>query len=296
MPERLAALALALCLLTGCSAPAAQPTAPPEETVVALEPLTTEHSRPAGYTSVPLYIDGLLCARAYEHDGCTYLPIRALCDFCGLKLSQEAEADSFFLRIESTAVRGEADRPYYTAGGRYVWAPAGWLWFEGDLYLPQNACEKLLTVSAAREADRVTVSTAGMRVLTGSSDYYALNFPTDDVYWLSHIINAESKFEPLEGQIGVGNVVLNRLESPDFPGSVFEVIYDTEHTIQFEPIALGSIREDPTEQSVIAAYLCLEGANTVGDSLYFVNPAFGSWWFDSYLEQTAEIGHHRFYR
>ena len=102
-------------------------------------------------------------------------------------------------------------------------------------------------------------------------------------------------YEPLEGQIGVGNVVMNRVNDPRFPGNVFSVIYDTEHTIQFEPIALGGIREDPTEQAQLAAWLVLEGANTVGDSLYFVNPAYGSWWFDSALQLVTAIGNHNFY-
>lgn len=296
MPERLAALALTLCLLTGCAAPAAQPVSPPAEEPAALEPLSAESARPEHYASLPLYIDGLLCARAYECDGCAFLPVRALCDFFDLDMSQSADEESFLLRIGTLTVRGETVTPYYTAAGRYVWAPEGWLWFNDELYLPGAACEKLFHITVEQGEDRANVSGAGMRLLTGGTDFYELNFPSDDVYWLSHIISAEARFEPLEGQIGVGNVVLNRVESPDFPDSVFEVIYDTEHTIQFEPIALGGIREEPGEQAVIAAYLCLEGANTVADSLYFVNPAYGSGWFDAYLEQTAVIGNHNFYR
>ena len=88
---------------------------------------------------------------------------------------------------------------------------------------------------------------------------------------------------------------MNRVRDPRFPGDVFGVIYDTEHTIQFEPIALGGIREEPGEQAMIAACLVLEGADTVGDSLYFVNPASGSGWFDANLELVAVIGNHNFY-
>ena len=46
---------------------------------------------------------------------------------------------------------------------------------------------------------------------------------------------------------------------------------------------------------MIASYLVLEGANVVGDCLYFVNPAYGSAWFDNTLELRATIGHHNFY-
>ena len=47
-----------------------------------------------------------------------------------------------------------------------------------------------------------------------------------DVYWLSHIINAEAGNQPMDGQIAVGNVVLNRVADERFPNSVKEVVFD----------------------------------------------------------------------
>ena len=149
-----------------------------------------------------------------------------------------------------------------------------------------------VSVSAAR----LELSTDKLAVISGGANYYELNYDAELLYWLPQIINAEAKFEPLAGQIGVGNVVMNRLSSPDFPDTIFEVIYDTEHTIQFEPISTGGIFMEPTEQATIAAYLCLEGCSTVGDCLYFVNPDYGSGWFDSSLELVETIGHHNFYK
>ena len=172
----------------------------------------------------------------------------------------------------------------------------GWRIREGELCLPLGALCKLFSLEAARQEDgSLALSTEHAALLSAGADWYELNFPADDVYWLSHIIAAEARFEPLDGQIGVGNVVMNRVRDPRFPGDVFGVIYDTEHTIQFEPIALGGIREEPGEQAMIAACLVLEGADTVGDSLYFVNPASGSGWFDANLELVAVIGNHNFY-
>jgi spore germination cell wall hydrolase CwlJ-like protein len=39
----------------------------------------------------------------------------------------------------------------------------------------------------------------------------------------------------------------------------------------------------------------MDGYNTVGDSLYFVNPSYGSAWFDSTLKFNLAIGDHNFY-
>ncbi len=101
-------------------------------------------------------------------------------------------------------------------------------------------------------------------ILSGEQAYQA-----DVVYWLSRIIYAESGNQPLDGKIAVGNVVLNRVASPRFPNSVYEVIFQRN---QFTPAANGSINRTPSAESVVAAKLCLDGANTAGSALYFVNP------------------------
>ena len=95
----------------------------------------------------------------------------------------------------------------------------------------------------------------------------------DKLYWLSRIISAESRGEPLEGQIAVGNVVLNRVDSPDFPDTIYGVIFDDRWGGQFTPVRNGTIYQEPTEQSIQAAKLCLEGVNVAKDSLYFLAPA-----------------------
>ena len=57
----------------------------------------------------------------------------------------------------------------------------------------------------------------GAAVTSAESSYDAV-----DLYWLSHVIYAESGAESMEGQIAVGNVVLNRVASSEFrfPGGL----------------------------------------------------------------------------
>lgn len=117
----------------------------------------------------------------------------------------------------------------------------------------------------------IQITSGSGPILSGEQAYQA-----DVVYWLSRIIYAESGNQPLDGKIAVGNVVLNRVASPRFPNSVYEVIFQRN---QFTPAANGSINRTPSAESVVAAKLCLDGANTAGSALYFVNPtvAPGSW-------------------
>lgn len=251
-----------------------------------------------GAQSVPVYIDGLLSARAYVSAEAVFLPPEAVCAAARLSMSWSEDNGTLTLSVPGAVLTGHKDDGYFEADGRYIYAPDGWL-VKGDvLYLPSDAVERLfgVKINVSEKRDRLELSTDKLAVISGGANYYELNYDAELLYWLPQIINAEAKFEPLAGQIGVGNVVMNRLSSPDFPDTIFEVIYDTEHTVQFEPISTGGIFQEPTEQATIAAYLCLEGYSTVGGSLYFVNPEFGSGWFDSSLELVDTIGHHNFYK
>lgn len=251
-----------------------------------------------GAQSVPVYIDGLLSARAYVSGQAVFLPPEAVCAAARLSMSWSEDGGTLTLSVPGAVLTGHKDDGYFEADGRYIYAPDGWL-VKGDvLYLPSDAVERLfgVKINVSEKRDRLELSTDKLTVISGGANYYELNYDAELLYWLPQIINAEAKFEPLAGQIGVGNVVMNRLRSPDFPDTIFEVIYDTEHTVQFEPISTGGIFQEPTEQATIAAYLCLEGYSTVGGSLYFVNPEFGSGWFDSSLELVETIGHHNFYK
>ena len=118
----------------------------------------------------------------------------------------------------------------------------------------------------------------------------------DDLYWLSHIISAESRGEPMEGKIAVGNVVLNRVASPDFPDTIYGVIFDPRWGGQFEPVRNGTVYDEPTAESVQAAAACLSGANTAGDSLYFLAPQLTeNHWAMENRTYVTTIGVHWFY-
>ena len=95
---------------------------------------------------------------------------------------------------------------------------------------------------------------------------------------------------------GVGNVVLNRVANPTCPDTVYDVIFDDRYGVQFSVTETGAIFMEPTEEAVLAAKMCLEGYNPVGDSLFFVNPVIGaSSWFSSTRTYVASIGEHDFY-
>jgi N-acetylmuramoyl-L-alanine amidase len=117
-----------------------------------------------------------------------------------------------------------------------------------------------------------------------------------ELYWLAHIISAESQGESLTGQIAVGNVVLNRVSSDEFPNTIPAVIFDLTDGVQFEPVSNGTVYDTPTAQSVEAALLALDGETPVGGALYFYAPALSKGvWINANRTYLTTIGCHRFY-
>lgn len=294
-----ALLSSVLCIgimMSACAGDGEAQESPAPETPVPI-PSPTAAPRPQ-LEDVRVYFDGLLSDRGYLSGDTVYLSPDAICAYHGLEPSTEISGESFSLSLPALDLEGSAALEYMTANGRYLYVPEGYLDIDGRIYLPAQVLERALGIQITLYGDpvRVEVSTLPLNIIQGGENYYETHMPTEDLYWLSRIIYAEAREQPLAGQIGVGNVVMNRVESDSFPNTVFDVIHDQEYTVQFDPAATGGIKGDPDEMSLIAAYLCFEGYNTVGESLYFVNPVTGdSSWFESSLTYVTTIGGHDFY-
>jgi N-acetylmuramoyl-L-alanine amidase len=225
--------------------------------------------------------------------------VSALCRRFDLEAELREEDGGCVLTLPTVTLRCTEGLDYALADGRYLYTPGGYLLLEGELFLPAEAAAHLFGIGAAvtEEPPRVDLDTGRFHLLTGGTDYYTLHFSVDDLYWLSHIIYSESHLQPLAGQIGVGNVVLNRVASPLYPDTIMEVVLQrSENAVQFDPTADGSVHAPVDEPAMIAACLCLEGFNTVGDSMFFVNPDRGdNTWFEAERQFTVRIGEHDFY-
>ena len=120
----------------------------------------------------------------------------------------------------------------------------------------------------------------------------------DDIFWLARIIHAESAGESYTGKVAVGSVVMNRVNSNQFPNTIYNVIFEYFQNIpQFCPVQEGRIYNTPNADSLRAAEEAYFGKKPVGDALYFFNPkkAAGTWIVNNRQYVTA-IGNHAFYR
>lgn len=201
--------------------------------------------------------------------------------------------DRAVVRAEGLKLTARPGDAYIEANGRTLYAKDGVHLKAGRTLVPVRVLAEALGATVDWNPATGVVSVNGGGSATTQPDYNR----EDKLYWLSRIISAESRGEPLEGQIAVGNVVLNRVDSPDFPDTIYGVIFDDRWGGQFTPVRNGTIYQEPTEQSIQAAKLCLEGVNVAKDSLYFLAPALtNNHWIMENRTHVMTIGAHWFYR
>lgn len=108
---------------------------------------------------------------------------------------------------------------------------------------------------------------------------------------LARIIYAEARGESYEGQVGVGAVVMNRLDASGFPDTIKGVI---EQPRAFTAVDDGQYKLTPDDTAYQAAQEAVKGHDPTSGALYYFNPdtATSSWIWSR--QPTVKIGRHLF--
>ena len=244
---------------------------------------------------VQTYIDGTgYSGRAVLYEDTTYVDLEEFsAHYRTGRMIWDGESATATWQGEGITVTVSNGATYLCANGRYLWCPTGVFAGEDYAYVPLRAAAKIFHADVSwNEEEFAAYVSAGDGVLASSENFY----DEGDLYWLSRIIYSEAGIEPFEGQIAVGNVVLNRVRSAEFPDTIYEVIFDRAYGVQFTPTANGTIYCIPDEEAIIAAKLCLEGYTLSDGILYFLNPALSSnFWVPNNRDYVMTIAGHDFY-
>ena len=92
---------------------------------------------------------------------------------------------------------------------------------------------------------------------------------SQDVYLLAKAVYGEARGEPYRGQVAVAAVILNRVNSSEFPNSIHGVIYQKG---AFSIVADGQINLAPDASALSAAQDALNGIDPTGGCLFYYNP------------------------
>ncbi len=221
-------------------------------------------------------------------DNTTYVSLRSLVNALRPDAVVTWDIDHATVSAEGLNITIYPGKQYIEANGRYLYVPLGVQVIDDTTMLPIRTIAKVFDAHVQWDAEtQNTLLTTGSGALVSGDEYYY----SDVVYWLSRIIYAESGNQPLEGKIAVGNVILNRVNNPIFPDTVYEVIFQKN---QFTPARNGTLNREPNAESVIAAKLCLDGAQVLPTALWF-NRAGVRCWASIHKTCIATIGNHAFY-
>jgi hypothetical protein len=256
----------------------------------------TEYDFPEGSASVNVTYNGrrVLEGEAAIIDDVTYVPLRSFSELMGAeKIEWNDKTKTATVKKYNMKANVSQSTPYIEASGRYFYLSNPLKNINDRIFLPVRIAAKLFCVDVDWNSSSRTVmlKSTNKQFLSGS-EYYN----SDDLYWLSRIINAEASGESLRGKIAVGNVVINRRASKSYPNTIYGVIFDRKNGTQFSPVAIGTIYKTPNAESVIAAKICLEGYTLSDSILFFMNPRIATNnWISKNRPFAFRIGNHNFY-
>lgn len=150
---------------------------------------------------------------------------------------------------------------------------------------------------ARLEAERIEAERKAALQVTKYVDNpnYVIKLTEEEYDLFCRLVKCEAGGEDEIGKILVANVVLNRINSPEFPNNLHDVAYARK---QFTPVGNGLVNRVTYGQDIRDAIdKALSGVDYSNGATYFVAPRYASTaWFDRDLTKVAEHGCHYFYK
>ncbi len=226
-------------------------------------------------------------------DQVTYVPVRDF--FAAMDCHAWWDSARGKLIIErSEELEGELSLGSSIArfNGRCWYMTAPCISLDGMAMMPLRDAAKVFNCTVYWDGDTQTAYLEGYGLLQAGNAYY----DQQDLLWIARIVRHESGNQPLEGKVGVANVIINRMNSYAFPNTAEEVIFDTRSGVQFVTRESTKIYIEPSEECFLAAKLALEGYETAPDCLYFAsNRVAKRCWAGRHRPVFGVIGGHTFF-
>lgn len=217
-------------------------------------------------------IEYVMDVQPFIENGRTYLPLKHVMETLHIRLSWDSNKKTAHL---TTA-------PVYVVE-------------KGDS-LEAISAEFSISVSDLKTINRLdgVALNVGQELKVIAPNYLADPLQAEDVDLLARIIFIEAGHESYEGQVAVGNVIINRVQHSSFPDTIRDVIY---HPGQFPPAHNGKLEQTtPSDSAIQAARAAIGGTEYATNALYFFNPRVTTSSFFTSKPVVATIGNHRFVR
>jgi spore germination cell wall hydrolase CwlJ-like protein len=192
----------------------------------------------------------------------------------GIRVRSESNTDSSILTLLGEGDTLKVDKDAEEVDG---WVPVEYkgrsAFVSADYVSVEVSVAEAISIQEEQAQKAKAAQTA-----TATTQSASVSASADEQTMLAAIIQCEAGGEPYEGQLAVGAVVMNRVRSGSFPGSISAVIYQSG---QFSPVASGKFARVLSSGSISsscyqAAAQALSGADNTGGALYFHAGTSGS--------------------
>nr|WP_291636850.1 cell wall hydrolase [Clostridium sp.] len=139
---------------------------------------------------------------------------------------------------------------------------------------------KIPTNSGSEETPPQTALKSGQAQPQNTSK--VIKYSNTDVKLLARLITAEASGESYDAMLSVGAVVVNRVQSSQYPNNISSVINEKSNGhYQFTPVMNGMIKKVASNTATNAAYEALKGTDPTNGALYFYDNTVTNTWLTS---------------
>ncbi|PQQ66532.1 stalk domain-containing protein [Acetivibrio saccincola] len=213
----------------------------------------------------------------YIANGRTYVPLRFVAEALGADVQWNQEEKKASVSCDDNNIEMFAGSNVILVNGEEQHIDTNIEIVDGRIMIPIRFIAENLGCSVEWDdlVFSVIIEKEGIEV---PQEYiYEREYTDEDLIWLARIVNVEGGRLSLDARLAIANVVLNRKESPRFPNSIYDVIFDTNYSVQFPPAHRPGFKEMvPSKECITSAKMALEGINNIGNALFFNNVPFKS--------------------
>ena len=212
----------------------------------------------------------------------------------GLRIRRDASTDGSVIAAVSTGTTLTVDTEAAAVDGWVAVSYGGETGYVSAEYVAtEMALGEAITIeeeqaAIARAEEEKAAAPASQVQSQGTVQNQSVAASVDDVTLLAALIQCEAGNEPYEGQLAVGAVVMNRVRSGRYPGSIYEVNYQAG---QFPPAGKGyvanKISNGVKSSCLQAAQEAINGMDNTGGAMSFRRASSG--------HPGVVIGNHVFY-
>ena len=126
--------------------------------------------------------------------------------------------------------------------------------------------------------------------VTSPSSKTVITYTQEEINLMARLITAEATGEPYDAMVAVGAVVVNRVQSNEWPSSINTVINQVIGEYhQFTPVKNGYINNPPSDDAIRATWAALYGSDPSKGAIFYFDTSSTNQWMWS-RPVTTTIG------